>query len=152
MSRQYPSHPLPAALAIVIRDGKALLVRRGTEPNLGIWGFPGGLIEVGESPAQAALRELAEETGIAASPGPVIEIFDSITRDPDGGVIYHFILVAVLCRWESGDGEAGDDAHELGWYAADQLADMPCAPDLARVLEKATIVTKGKYPLLGTGI
>lgn len=152
MSRQYPSHPLPAALAIVIRDGKALLVRRGSEPNRGIWGFPGGLIEVGESPAQAAIRELFEETGITASPGPVIDVFDSITLDPDGGVIYHFLLVAVLCRWEAGDGKAGDDAHDLGWYAADGLADITCAPDLARVFENATNVTKGEYPLLGTGI
>lgn len=137
MSRQYPSHPLPGALAVVLRGGKALLVRRGTEPNRGIWGFPGGLIEVGESPAQAAIRELAEETGITAEAGPVIDIFDSVTRDPEGRVIYHFLLVAVLCRWVAGDGEAGDDAHEVGWFSPDELGDRPCAPQLAGLMRIA---------------
>lgn len=137
MNRQYPSHPLPGALAVVTRGGKALLVRRGTEPNLGIWGFPGGLIEIGESPAQAAIRELAEETGITAEPGPVLEIFDAVTRDPDGRVIYHFLLVAVLCRWVTGEGIAGDDAAEIGWFSPGQLAGMPCAPNLLRLMEAA---------------
>ena len=64
--RQYPTHPLPGIITIILRHGKFLLVQRAREPDQGKWACPGGLIEVGETAAQAALRELAEETGIIA--------------------------------------------------------------------------------------
>lgn len=144
MSREYPRHPLPGVLAVVVRDARVLLVRRGNEPNLGLWGLPGGLMEGGETMAEAALRELREETGVVAEAGPVLDVFDALTRDGDGRARHHYVLVAVMCRWLAGDGEAGDDAAEVGWFAPADLAGMPCVPDLARVVAAAIA-----HPFLG---
>ncbi len=137
MSREYPRHPLPGVLAVVVRDGRVLLVRRGRQPNLGLWGLPGGLMEAGETIAEAALRELREETGVTAEAGPVLDVLDALTRDGEGRARHHYLLVAVMCRWLAGDGEAGDDAAATGWFAPAALDSIPCVPDLARVVAAA---------------
>lgn len=133
--REYPVHPLPGVLAMVVRDGRVLLVRRGQEPDRGKWGFPGGLVELGETAAQAALRELAEETGITAAAGPVLDVFDVITRDEAGRIRYHYLLVAVACRWLAGEGAAADDAAALGWFTPAEIAPLPASGHLARLVE-----------------
>lgn len=139
MSREYPAHPLPGVLALVERDGRILMVRRGKEPDRGKWGFPGGLIELGEAVAAAALRELAEETGLAAEALGVVDVFDVITPDGDGRVRYHYVISVVRCRSESGEPVAADDAEAAGWFTLDEIADggLPVsvnAPRLARMV------------------
>ncbi len=133
--REYPAHPLPGVLAMVVRDGRVLLVQRGREPDRGKWGFPGGLVEVGETAPEAALRELAEETGLAAAAGPVLDVFDVVTRDEAGRVRYHFLLAAVACTWLAGDGAAADDAAALGWFTPAEIAGLPASGHLARLVE-----------------
>ncbi|MBI2235600.1 MAG: NUDIX domain-containing protein [Magnetospirillum sp.] len=133
MTREYPGRPLPAVLAIVPRDGRVLLVQRGRDPDRGKWGFPGGLIEPGETVPVAALRELAEETGVVAVAGPVVEVIDVVTPDAEGRARYHFRLTAVLCRWVSGDGAAGDDAAALGWFTPGEIAGLPCSRNVERL-------------------
>jgi 8-oxo-dGTP diphosphatase len=133
MSREYPTNPLPGVLAVVVRQGRVLLVKRGCNPNKGLWGFPGGLVELGETAAEAAIRELAEETGIAAEAGGVLEVLDSISRDDEGRVRFHFLLVAVLCRWTGGEPSPADDADETGWFTPDDIAALPCVPQLTRL-------------------
>ena len=134
--RDYPDHPLPGVLAMVVRDGRVLLVERGREPDRGKWGFPGGLVEVGETAQMAALRELAEETGVGAEAGRVVEVFDVITRDESGRVRFHFLLSAVRCRWRDGDGIAGDDAARVGWFTPAEIATLPTSSNLPRLVEK----------------
>jgi len=135
MPRQYPVHPLPGVLALVVRGDRVLLVQRGREPDRGKWGFPGGLIELGETVAAAALRELREETGLAAEAGGVIDVFDAITRDGDGRVRYHFVLNVVVCRCAAGDAVAADDAAAVGWYDLAQLDDpaLACSSNVGRL-------------------
>jgi len=113
--------PVPAVLAVVVRDGRVLLVRRAKHPDRGLWGFPGGRIEPGETTADAALRELREETGVRASAGDVLTAIDVIDRAADGTLRHHFVLVAVSCRWQSGEGEAADDALEARWFTLDEV-------------------------------
>lgn len=137
MTREYPERPLPAVLAIVPRDGRVLLVQRGRDPDRGKWGFPGGLIEPGETVPVAALRELAEETGVAAVAGAVVEVIDVVTPDAEGRARYHFRLTAVRCRWVSGDGAAGDDAAALGWFTPDEIAALPCSRNVERLARAA---------------
>ena len=135
MPRQYPTHPLPGVLALVVRDGRALMVLRARDPDRGKWGFPGGLIEVGETVAAAALRELDEETGVSAEAGGVIDVFDVITRDAEDRVRYHFVLNVVVCRWLAGDGAAGDDAAAVGWFGLAEIDDpaLACSSNVGRL-------------------
>ncbi|CCG40284.1 NUDIX hydrolase [Magnetospirillum molischianum] len=123
MSRSYPDHPLPGVLALLERDGRFLMVLRAHEPDRGKWGFPGGLIELGETVIDAALRELREETGLVATAGPVIDVFDVIDRNEAGRVRYHFVLNVVRCSWQGGEAVAGDDAAAIAWIDRAELKD-----------------------------
>jgi len=113
--------PVPATIAAVIKDGTVLLVRRANPPDAGLWGFPGGKIDFGETIEQAAVRELFEETGVRAEAGPVFTAVDALDRDDQGAVRQHYVLIAVLCRWVSGSPVAGDDALDAAWHGLDGL-------------------------------
>lgn len=123
MSRSYPDHPLPGVLALLERDDAMLMVLRAHDPDRGKWGFPGGLIELGETVGEAALRELREETGLVAEAGAVVDVFDVINRDGAGLVRYHFVLNVVRCRCLGGEAVAGDDAAAIGWFDRAGLQD-----------------------------
>lgn len=129
MSRDYPAHPLPAALAAVVRDRRLLLVQRAREALPRRWGLPGGLIETGESVLAAARRELAEETGLDAFPESVADTFELIERDGDGAVRSHFLLLVVRCRWLSGEAAAASDACAADWFDRAAIAALPHAHD-----------------------
>src|ERR1700731_5239189 len=108
--RRYPERPIVGVLAVVMRGDRALVVRRANPPMSGRWGFPGGVLELGETVADGAMRELFEETGIVAKPVGVLDVHDAITRDADGRVQFHYLLIAVRGIWQSGEGEPADDA------------------------------------------
>ena len=117
-----PQRPQCAALAVLVRGERLLLVRRANPPDAGLWGFPGGRIEWGETSAQAAVRELQEETGLVAQTGPMLRTLDALDTAPDGRVRHHFLLVAVLCRGQDGEPVAADDALEAAWFDRARLA------------------------------
>lgn len=114
--------PIPAVLAVVVRDDRVLLVRRANPPDQGRWGFPGGRIEPGEAYLDAALRELFEETGIAAEAPALLTVLDFIEHDREQRLAHHFAMITVLCRWVAGEGEAADDALETGWFDRGAIA------------------------------
>jgi 8-oxo-dGTP diphosphatase len=141
--------PIPAVIAVVIHEGQALLVRRANPPDAGLWGFPGGKIEFGESVADAALRELLEETAVAGRACGVITTLDIFERADDRSLRRHFILIAVRCEWVSGIPEAGDDALEARWFPVSDLlpgrADMSADVDaVARLAEELTRKEAGR--------
>lgn len=111
-----PPSPIAATIAVVIRDGRVLLVRRRNPPDAGRWGFPGGKIDFGETIEAAAERELLEETAVHGQALSVFTAVDAFDYRADGAVVAHFILLAVLCRWISGEPVAGDDALEARWF------------------------------------
>jgi 8-oxo-dGTP diphosphatase len=127
-----PSCPIAAVIAVVIHDGQTLLVRRANPPDAGLWGFPGGKIEYGETAEAAALRELLEETSVQGEACGVITALDVIDRSEEGDVRHHYILVAVRCRWLSGRPCAGDDALEARWFKIAELArhEIPMSEDV----------------------
>jgi len=114
MQREFPSAPLVGVGAVVVQDGRVLLVQRGTEPSKGQWSIPGGLIDVGESLAAAVVREVREETGLLVEPIELIELLDRIHRDGDR-VRYHYVIADYLCRALGGTLLAASDAAGVRW-------------------------------------
>ncbi|HZU91827.1 MAG TPA: NUDIX hydrolase [Stellaceae bacterium] len=138
-SRRYPERPVVGVLAVVLRGERALVVRRANPPLPGRWGFPGGVLELGETVAEGAMRELREETGVTAEPAEVLTVLDAIDRDAAGRVRYHYALVAVRGLWRSGEGVAGDDADEVAWLSRAEIVahNLPVAPALLSLINLA---------------
>jgi len=137
--RRYPERPIVGVLAVVLRGDRVLVVRRANPPMPGRWGFPGGVLELGETVAQGAMRELFEETGVKAEAASPLTVMDTIDRDSEGRVRYHYTLVAVIGHWRSGEGVAGDDADELAWLTRAEIIErgLPTAPALLPLLDLA---------------
>jgi 8-oxo-dGTP diphosphatase len=113
--------PLLGALAVVVRDGQVLLAQRRNPPDAGLWGFPGGHVELGETALAAAARELLEETGIIARPLDYLTNIDVLRHDETGAVTTHFLLAAVLCDYVSGTPRAADDVQDAAWISIDTV-------------------------------
>jgi 8-oxo-dGTP diphosphatase len=137
--RRYPDRPIVGVLAVVVRGDRVLVVRRANPPMPGRWGFPGGVLELGETVAQGAMRELAEETGVEAEAGGPLTVIDTIDRDPEGRIRYHYTLVAVVGHWRSGEGVAGDDADKVAWLTRAEIVaqNLPTAPALLPLIDLA---------------
>ena len=136
MKRDYPDRPIVGVGAVIVDNGRALLVRRGTEPLKGEWSIPGGVVELGETLREAATREAKEETGLEVEAGEVLEVEDRIMRDPARKVQYHYVLVDFLCRRISGEAQAAADASELRWITTGELESFPIADSAAAVVRK----------------
>ncbi len=117
----YPPRPVLAVLAVVAREGRVLLVRRANPPDQGKWGYPGGRVELGETLAAAAARELVEETGVVAQALEALTAIDVIERDAGGGVRFHYLLVAMRAEWREGEPAPRDDVFAAAWVAPEEL-------------------------------
>lgn len=115
MTREYPPRPIVGIGVAVLRPGAVLLVRRGRPPNLGAWSLPGGAQELGETAEAAARRELAEETGLTVGDLHLAANVDSIHRDPDGRVRYHYTILDFAASWQGGAPRPGGDITEVAW-------------------------------------
>lgn len=131
--------PKLAALAVVIRDNDVIMVQRKNEPDAGLWGFPGGHVELGERGLEAAVRELAEETGVIATPVSYLTNLDLLTHHADGSVAHHFLLAAVLCDYISGEPSPMDDALQAQWVPIETVlaGHLALSQDVAGVLRIA---------------
>ena len=137
--------PVAATIAVVVHRGKILLVRRANPPDAGLWGFPGGKIDPGERIERAAIRELLEETGVRADPVRVFTAVDVLDYTAQGRLDHHFVLIAVLCRWVSGEPVAGDDALEARWVDLEDLtrAGLALSCHVAEVAHLAAALVGG---------
>lgn len=134
--------PKLAALAVLIREERVLLVRRKNEPDAGMWGFPGGHVDLGETALDAAARELREETGVVGRPLRYLTNIDVIIHDEDGGLKFHFLLAAVLCDYLSGDPVADDDVSDAKWQNIEDVLShqIGCSQHVDTLLELAVNV------------
>ena len=102
MQREFPQAPLVGVGAVVVDQGRVLLVRRGTEPLKGQWSLPGGLLEVGESlTGRGGARGAGKRPGLIVEPMELIELLDRIHREGDR-VRYHYVIADYLCRVTGG--------------------------------------------------
>jgi len=117
-------HPRPAVSVdsvLLSRDGYILLVKRKSAPFQGCWALPGGFVDIDETLADAAARELAEETGLTDVEMRELGAFDKPDRDPRGRTISVAFLAVVDRRAEP---VAGDDAADARWTPVDKLPPM----------------------------
>jgi 8-oxo-dGTP diphosphatase len=135
-SRQYPERPIVGVGAVIIQDGKVVLIRRRYEPLAGQWSLPGGTLELGETLESGTAREMLEETGLVVTVGPVIEVFDRIMFDDTRRVRYHFVLVDYLCWPMSGELRAGSDVDDAALVAPDDLARFQLTTKATAVIER----------------
>ena len=142
MKRAYPDHPIIGVGAVIIDSGRALLVRRNTEPLKGEWSVPGGALELGEKLRDGAAREALEETGLHVEVGEVLDVFDSIFPDSDGRTQYHYVLIDFLCRPLSGEAAPGSDVSEVQWITAADLDHFSLRDSIAQVIRKAFAATR----------
>lgn len=135
------SGPVPrlAALAVLTDGDRVLLARRESRPDAGLWGFPGGKVELGETVFEAAIRELREETKLTARAVQTIANLDVIRHDAEGRLQMHFHLVAVLCADAHGTVKASDDVSEAHWHKVSDVLNghLALSKDVARVLRRA---------------
>lgn len=136
MKRDYPERPLIGVGAVIVCEGRVVVVRRGHEPLKGEWSIPGGVLEIGETLRAGAAREALEETGLVVEAGEVLEVLDRIVRDKEGRIQFHYVLIDFLCRVTGGELRAGEDAEEARWLSAEELDGFPIADSAAEVLRK----------------
>lgn len=121
MEREYPSGPI-VAVGVIIQDGdRIVLVQRDKEPSKGLWTFPGGAVELGESLHDAARREAWEETNLWVDVGSVATVIDHVVHDGTGQVRYHYVIVDYLARPTGGLLRAGTDVRDARWCSLGDL-------------------------------
>jgi len=135
MKREYPDAPLVGVGAIIVEENRVVLVKRGHPPLAGEWSIPGGVLEVGETLRQAAVREALEETGLTVEPADLLGVFDRILRDANQRTLYHYVLIDFLCRRIGGELRAAGDAEDALWFSRDEIAGLSLAKDTAEVIQ-----------------
>lgn len=131
------NRPQVAVGAICVRDGRLLLVRRGRGVARGRWAVPGGRVHFGEDLADAVLRELAEETGLAGRVGPLVGIAERV------GEGHHYVILDYRVDVEPGAAAvAGDDAAAVTWAAAGDLDRLPLVDRLVEFLAEHGVLAE----------
>ena len=134
--KEYPLRPALAVGAVVFKDNKVLLVKRGDPPSKGVWAIPGGSVELGETLKEAAEREILEETGIVIKAGDPCYSFESIHRDDSDRVRFHYYIVDLEATYISGEPTPGDDAQDAGWISRELLCRLNVTPVTRKLLHQ----------------
>src|SRR4051812_37578770 len=136
MKRDYPDRPIVGVGAVIIHDGRALIVQRAGEPRKGEWTVPGGVLEVGETLRSGVEREVLEETGLVVKAGPVVDVYENIWPDASGKTQFHYVLVDFLCELIAGDLRCATDASAARWITLEELDGMELIGKTAEAIRK----------------
>ena len=136
-ARAYPDRPFLAVSAAIIRDGRVLVARRARGPAYGIWTMPGGVVEAGETLAEALIREIAEETGMTVEPVALAGHREVVMRDDDKRVSRHFVIMCFAARWVSGEPQLNEELAEARWLLPAELAGLKTTEGLAEIVAAA---------------
>ena len=142
LRREYPERPIVGVGGVAIHEERVLLIRRGSEPLEGEWSIPGGMLEIGETILEGVQRELLEETAIEVKVLDLIEVFERVTRDDEGRLKYHFVILDYLCEAVRGEALAGSDVTDVAWARETELGGYSLTPTATRVIQKAFEITR----------
>ena len=134
VGKQDARRPALGVSVLVREGGRVLLVKRARSPLQGYWSLPGGHVEGGERLAEAAAREVREETGVVVADLRQIDVAEIIERDEAGGVAHHFVLVVFAGHRASGTPVAGDDAAEARWVGPEEFGGLTMTDDTRRLV------------------
>jgi 8-oxo-dGTP diphosphatase len=135
--RTYPQHPYLAVSAAIIRDGKCLVVRRARSPALNLYTLPGGAVELGESLADAVVREVREETSLSIEPLALAGHREVIGRDAQGRIERHFVILCFAARWLAGEPILNDELDDARWLDPSELDAYRTTEGLAEIVAAA---------------
>lgn len=121
MRREYPLRPILGVGAVIVHEGKLLLVKRGVEPAKGRWTIPGGAVELGEGIRDALIREVKEECGLDVEIERLLDVVDNITMDEEGRLQFHFVILDFLARVRGGTLKPADDAQDARWIPLEEV-------------------------------
>lgn len=130
--------PVVGVGAVVWKDDRILLIRRGHPPRQGSWSLPGGRQKLGETVDEAALREIREETGVAIRILDIAGVVDLIEW-VDGAIDYHYTVIDVVAEWTAGEAVAGDDAAAVTWATLDDLPTYELTPKMLEIIALAAL-------------
>lgn len=136
--RAYPDRPFLAVSAVVIRDGKVLIIRRAAGVASGIYTLPGGVVEAGETLTDAVVREVREETALEIEPITLAGFRETILHDKENKVSRHFVILCFAARWLSG--EPVPDLSEISeavWRHPDELKSLKTTQGLSEIVAEA---------------
>ncbi len=128
--------PIVAVGAVIIEDGRLLVVERARAPHVGRWAVPGGRIEHGEPLVRAVEREVREETGLEVAVGDIAWVGDTI--GPGDPPEWHFVIVDFFARRLAGTAAAADDAARIGWVPLGEAESWPMVDTMFELIESLT--------------
>lgn len=128
--------PEVAVGAVVVRDGRLLLVRRGRGVGRGRWSLPGGRVEAGETLAQALRRELREETGLDGTVGALCGVAERIGAD------HHYVILDYWVDVGGREPVAGDDAAAVRWAGRADLDRLDLVERLVEFLAQHGVLPR----------
>jgi ADP-ribose pyrophosphatase YjhB (NUDIX family) len=135
--RNFPDRPYVAVSAAIIRDGRVLIVRRANPPMQGMFTLPGGVVEIGETLHAALVREIREETDLTIEPVALAGHREVITRNGDGRIERHFIILAFAARWLAGEPKLNHELAESRWLRPDEIAPLRTTEGLREIITAA---------------
>jgi ADP-ribose pyrophosphatase YjhB (NUDIX family) len=129
--------PVLAVSAAVFRGDRVLVAQRARGPGKGLWSLPGGSVEWGESLAEAAAREVREETGVEAEILGLAGQREVRMRGAAGAVEQHYVILCFAARWRAGEASPGPEAAQVRWIKPEALAQLQTTEGLGEIVAAA---------------